>query len=256
MNKDKRTCLFIVGLGPGARSLMTAQACAAIAQSEVIVGYRGYFTGLEDLTAGKECLSLPLSQERERARLVVERAARGQRVCVISSGDAGIYGMASLVLEALEASPHSIEVEVVPGVSAIQAAAALLGAPLGHDFAVVSLSDLLTPWPIIARRLRAATEGDFVLALLNPRSQRRTWQLEEARTILLAERRPETPVGIVRQAYRPEQAVSLATLATLDVGQVDMFTTLIVGSSTTRQFGAALITPRGYCTEPAQEDRR
>jgi len=240
--------LFVVGLGPGARAAMTRQALEALHRSRVIVGYDGYFEGIADLVDGKECLALPLGEERERARLAVERALKGDTVCVISSGDAGIYGMAGLVLETLEASgrPSGLEVAVIPGVSAVNACAALLGAPLGHDFAVISLSDLLTPWECIEKRLAAAAEADFVLALLNPRSSRRDWQLGRAQEILLRKRSPETPVGIVRQAYRLGQSVEITTLARMSAAAVDMFTTAIVGNSQTRRIGDRLVTPRGY----------
>ena len=241
--------LFVVGLGPGARAAMTGQALEALRRSRVIVGYGGYFGGIADLVDGKECLALPLGEERERARLAVERALNGDDVCAISSGDAGIYGMASLVLETLEAAGHNLDLEVavVPGVSAVNACAALLGAPLGHDFAVVSLSDLLTPWKWIEGRLAAAAEADFVLALLNPRSPRRDWQFRRAQEILLRSRSPETPVGIVRQAYRPGQSVEITTLGRMSAATVDMFTTAIVGNSQTRRFGDKLVTPlAGY----------
>ncbi len=240
--------LFIVGLGPGARETMTSQALEALRRSQVIVGYSGYFEGIADLVDGKECIALPLGAEKERAHLAVQRTRKGESVCVISSGDAGIYGMASLVLETLEAEgdPSGMDVTVIPGVSAINACAALLGAPLGHDFAVVSLSDLLTPWQQIERRLVAAAQADFVLALLNPRSPRRDWQWRRAQEILLHHRPPETPVGIVRQAYRPGQSVEVTTLERMTEAAVDMFTTVIIGSSQTRRFGDKLVTPRGY----------
>jgi precorrin-3B C17-methyltransferase len=240
--------LFIVGLGPGERAVMTGQALEALRRSRVIVGYRGYFERIADLLDDKECLALPLGEERERARLAVQHALAGETVGVISSGDAGVYGMASLVLETLEAveGGPDLEVAVVPGVSAVNACAALLGAPLGHDFAVVSLSDLLTPWPLIEQRLAAAGRADFVLALLNPQSPRRDWQFRRAQEILLQSRLPETPVGIVRQAYRPGQLIEITTLARMSEAAVDMFTTVIVGNSQTRRFGDNLVTPRGY----------
>jgi precorrin-3B C17-methyltransferase len=247
--------LFIVGLGPGARETMTGQALESLHRSQVVVGYSGYFEGIDDLVEGKECLALPLGAERERARLAVQRACEGTTVCVISSGDAGIYGMASLILETLEASedPSRLEIEVVPGVSAVIACAALLGAPLGHDFAVVSLSNLLTSWLRIERRLIAAAQADFVLVLLNPQSSRRDWQLCRAQKILLQDRSPETPVGIVRQAYRPGQAVKITTLRQMTEAAVDMLTTVIIGNSQTRRFDDKLVTPRGY---PASEGHK
>lgn len=243
--------LFVVGLGPGDRAAMTGQALEALRQAEVVVGYEGYFAWVADLMAGKECLALPLTQEAERARLAVERLRQGQVVCVISSGDPGVYGMAGLVWQCLGDEGQE-DVEVVPGVSAVNAAAALLGAPLGHDFAVVSLSDLLTPWEVIERRLRAAAEADFVLVLLNPKSQRRDWQLTRAQEILAACRPPDTPVGIVRNAYRPGQSVERLTLAHLTEVAVDMFTTIIVGASSTLWLGKVLVTPRGYTLPPKE----
>lgn len=243
--------LFVVGLGPGDRTAMTGQALEALRQAEVVVGYDGYFGWVSDLVAGKECLALPLTQEAERARLAVERLRQRQAVCVISSGDPGVYGMASLVLQCLGDETEE-DVVVVPGVSAVNAAAALLGAPLGHDFAVVSLSDLLTPWEVIERRLRAAAEADFVLALLNPKSRRRDWQLRRAQEILAGWRPPQTPVGIVRNAYRPDQSVERTTLARMAEAAVDMFTTVIVGSSQTIQCGTAMVTPRGYALQAGE----
>ena len=237
--------LFVVGLGPGERAAMTGQALDALRQTEVIIGYDGYFTWIADLIAGKECLALPLTQEAERARLAVEHLRSGRVVCVISSGDPGVYGMASLVLEQLGEQDHA-NIAIVPGVSAVNAAAALLGAPLGHDFAVVSLSDLLTPWELIERRLRATAEADFVLALLNPKSQRRDWQYRRAQEILASCRSPDTPVGIVRNAYRPGQTIARTTLANMAEAFVDMFTTVIVGNSRTRRLGEFVVTPRGY----------
>lgn len=239
--------LFIVGLGPGAREAMTGQALDALQCSRVVVGYSGYFESIGDLMDGKECLALPLGAERERAQLAVQRCREGESVCVISSGDAGIFGMAGLVLETLETAGDNsyLEVAVIPGVSAVNACAALLGAPLGHDFAVVSLSDLLTPWSQIERRLTAAAQADFVLVLLNPRSPRRDWQWRRAGEILLHDRLPETPVGIVRQAYRPGQSVEITTLGRMTEAAADMFATVIVGSSQTRRFGDKLVTPLG-----------
>jgi precorrin-3B C17-methyltransferase len=224
---------------------MTGQALEALRQAEAVVGYDGYFPAVADLVAGKECLALPLTQEVERARVAVERFRQGRVVCVISSGDPGVYGMAGLVLQCLGDEGQE-DVAVVPGVSAVNAAAALLGAPLGHDFAVVSLSDLLTPLKVIERRLRAAAEADFVLALLNPKSRRRNWQYHRAQEILAGCRWPQTPVGVVRNAYRAGQSVERTTIARMGEADVDMFTTVIVGNSQTVRLGGALVTPRGY----------
>jgi len=241
--------LCVVGLGPGTPALLTGQAQAALQGADVIIGYDGYFQWIADLVHNKECIALPLTQEVARAQLAVERALAGQAVSVISSGDAGIYGMASLVLEVLERheeNPVLPDVVVIPGVSAVNACAALLGAPIAHDFAVLSLSDLLTPWAVIEKRLAAAAEADFVMVLLNPKSARRQWQFARACALIGQHRAPETPVGLVRNAYRPDQAVVLTTVSGLADADVDMLTTVIVGNSQTRCFQSRLITPRGY----------
>lgn len=237
--------LLVVGLGPGDRAMMTAQALEALRQAEVVVGYDGYFAGVADLVAGKECVALPLTQEAERARVAVQRLRLGRVVCVISSGDPGVYGMASLVLQCLGENDRA-DVTVVPGVSSVHAAAALLGAPLGHDFAVISLSDLLTPWAVIERRLEAAAAADFVVALLNPKSRRRDWQYRRAQEILASHRPPQTPVGVVRNAYRSGQSVEHTTVAAMAAAFVDMFTTVIVGNTQTLHQGGGMVTPRGY----------
>jgi precorrin-2 C20-methyltransferase/precorrin-3B C17-methyltransferase len=238
--------VYVIGLGPGRRELLTSQSREALRRCQVVVGYSGYFSDIEDLLAGKDCHRLELGQEAARARLAVEQAQSGRAVALISSGDPGIYGMASVLLEALESLPpeRRPEVVIVPGISAVNAAASLLGAPLGHDFAVISLSDLLTPWQTIEKRLTAAAEADFVVALLNPHSRRRDWQLARAREILLRYRSPENAVGIVRNAYRADQAVEVTTLARMQEVTVDMFTTVIVGNSQTRCFQSTLVTPR------------
>jgi precorrin-3B C17-methyltransferase len=230
-------------------ALLTGQAQTALQRAEVVIGYEGYFPWVADLVRDKECIALPLTQEVARARLAVERALAGQAVSVISSGDAGVYGMASLVLEVLEqrqAVALLPDVVVVPGVSAITACAALLGAPIGHDFAVLSLSDLLTPWEVIETRLTAAAAADFVLVLLNPRSARRQWQFARACDLIGQHRSPLAPVGMVRNAYRPDQAVRITTVSGMAAAPVDMLTTVIVGNSQTRCFQSRLITPRGY----------
>lgn len=250
--------MSIVGLGPGAPETLTPQAREAIARSDVTIGYEGYFAWVAELVQDKECVALPLTQETRRARTAVERAIGGEAVCVISSGDSGIYGMASLVLEMLHADERGgeIDVVVVPGISAVNACASLLGAPLGHDFAVISLSDLLTPWNLIERRLLAAAEADFVVALVNPKSERRSWQFGQAREILLRFRSAETPAGLVRNAYRPGQSIEVTTLGEIADGSVDMLTTVIIGNSQTRRLGPRLVTPRGYQAERDLEGER
>ncbi|MGE3540882.1 MAG: precorrin-3B C(17)-methyltransferase [Candidatus Tectimicrobiota bacterium] len=248
--------LWVVGLGPGSEALLTGMARAALQESTVVIGYEGYLSLVAPLLQGKECLALPLTQEVTRAQLAVERALAGQAVSVISSGDAGVYGMASLVLEVLERQCTSTplpEVAVVPGVSAINACASLLGAPIAHDFAVLSLSDLLTPWSLIEQRLSAAAQADFVMVLMNPKSARRQEQFIRACALISQHRAATTPVGLVRNAYRADQTVRLTTLGGLAAAPVDMLTTVIIGNSQTRCFHSRLITPRGYLAASAEE---
>jgi precorrin-2 C(20)-methyltransferase len=247
--------LRVIGLGPGEPALLTGQAMAALKTAEVIVGYEGYLLGLAPLGLGAELHGSPIGAERQRASLALELAAAGRRVALVSSGDAGVYGMASLLLETAEAIPD-LAVEVVPGVTAAVAAAALLGAPLSHDFACISLSDLLTPWKVIEQRLEAAGQGDFVVALYNPVSWRRTWQLPRARDLLLKYRRQQTPVGLVDKAHRPGMRVWHTTLAHLTPEGVGMETTLIVGNSQTRTVNGRLVTPRGYAEARPDEPGR
>jgi precorrin-3B C17-methyltransferase len=248
--------LTIVGLGPGSRDLLPPRALHALAESDMVIGYQGYIAQICDLVAGKEVHVSELTHEVERAALAVARAWAGQRVCVVSSGDAGIYGMAGLVLDLLTRSPEKAipayraamqpEVEIVPGISALNAAASLLGAPLMHDFAVISLSDRLTPWQVIRYRLSAVAAADFVVVLYNPASRKRTWQLGEAQRLLLEHRPATTPVGIVRNAYRPGQQVQITTLEHLCEHEVDMFTTVVIGNSRTLICAGWMITSRGY----------
>jgi cobalt-precorrin 5A hydrolase/precorrin-3B C17-methyltransferase len=221
------------------------------------VGYRLYLDLLGDALRGKRRHMLGLGAETDRARLALDLASEGRAVALVSSGDAGIYGLASLVFELVDRAERPewrrLRLSVVPGLSALQAAAARAGAPLGHDFAVISLSDLLTPWTQIARRLGAAARGDFVLALYNPRSQRRTHQLETARRILLRHRRPDTPVVLARNLGRTGEQVTLGTLAGFETRAVDMLTLVLVGSRATRVLAGdppRLYTPRGYRALP------
>lgn len=218
-----------------------------MAAADVIVGYRPYLELIADLTAGKRTVAGAMRQETARAEAAVAAATAGARVAVVSTGDAGVYGMAGLVLELLpEGSP--VTVEVVPGVTAASAAAACLGAPLMNDFAVVSLSDLLTPLEVIERRLTAAADGDFVLALYNPRSTRRHEPLRRALAILRARRAPDTPVGLVRNALRDGQEARITTLGELREEDVDMLTLLVVGNGATSVRDGRMVTPRGYRT--------
>jgi precorrin-2 C20-methyltransferase/precorrin-3B C17-methyltransferase len=242
------TKLWVVGLGPGDPRLLTGQALDVLRAAEVLVGYDGYLDLLAPLGLTAERHGSPIGAEAERAAHALALAREGRRVVLVSSGDAGVYGMASLVLETAERLP-GVDVEIVPGVTAATAAAAVLGAPLGHDFACVSLSDLLTPWEVIERRLDAAGRGDLVLALYNPASRRRTWQLPRAREVLLRHRGPGTPVGVVDRAFRPGTRVTHTTLGDLSPEGVTMETLLIVGSSRTRVVNGRMVTPRGYGTQ-------
>ena len=249
--------LFVVGIGPGGLNHMTFEASEAIAQAEVVIGYQTYLRFIESLLEGKEVISSGMTREVERCRQAIEIASAGRRVALVSSGDAGIYGMAGLVLEltgndevsALHELPQRSrpEIIVVPGVSALQAAAAVLGAPLMHDFAVISLSDLLTPWNAIERRLALAAAGDFVIALYNPRSKGRVRHLEEAQRIVMSVRSAATPVGIVRNACRSGEEKTTTTLGDMLSCQVDMFSLVIIGNSVTYFDGEGrMLTPRGY----------
>jgi cobalt-precorrin 5A hydrolase/precorrin-3B C17-methyltransferase len=252
----KRGTLAIVGIGPGDPLWRTPEATEAIAGAEDVVGYGLYLDLLGPLLAGKRRHETGLGAEAERARRALDLAAEGRAVALVSSGDAGIYGLATLVFELLDRGGRPewrrVAVGVVPGVSALQAAAARAGAPLGHDFCAISLSDLLTPWPAIERRLRAAAEGDFVVALYNPRSERRSAQLGAARRILLVHRPAATPVVVARNLGRAGERIVTTTLAELDEESVDMLTLVLVGSSATRRvdgLSPRLYTPRGYGDE-------
>jgi len=236
--------LAVVGLGPGSRGLLTAAAREELRRAGVIVGLDQYVDQIRDLLRpGTEILSSGLGQEEERAHTAVTRAQDGAAVALIGSGDAGVYAMAS---PALEVADQSIEVVGVPGVTAGLAAAAVLGAPLGHDHCYLSLSDLHTPWPVIERRITAAAQGDFVLLCYNPRSVKRDWQLGRALELLAEHRPPTTPVGVVRNASRPDQSSILTTLADFDPAVVDMYSLVVIGASQTQIVGGRMVTPRGY----------
>jgi cobalt-precorrin 5A hydrolase/precorrin-3B C17-methyltransferase len=241
--------LAVVGLGPGAADLRTPRAEAELRRASVVVGLDSYVDQVRHvLRPGTEILASALGAEEERARQAVELAAAGRAVALIGSGDAGVYAMAS---PALEQCPADVEVVGVPGVTAALAASALLGAPLGHDHVLISLSDLHTPWEVIERRVKAAAEGDFVVCFYNPRSADRHWQLRAALDILAEHRPATTPVGAVRQASRDGQRVWCLPLTEFEPAAVDMLTTVIVGSSQTRMAGGRMVTPRGYSWLPA-----
>ncbi|WP_326723985.1 precorrin-3B C(17)-methyltransferase [Streptomyces sp. NBC_00243] len=236
--------LAVVGLGPGARDLLTPRAKAELRRASVLVGLDQYVDQIRDLLRpGTRVLESGLGAEEERARTAVAEARRGQAVALIGSGDAGVYAMAS---PALAEASDDIDVVGVPGVTAALAAAAILGAPLGHDHVSISLSDLHTPWEVIERRVRAAAEADIVVTFYNPRSRGRDWQLPKALAILGEHREPTTPVGVVRNASRPDGSSRLTTLSGLDPATVDMMTVVTVGNTATREIAGRMVTPRGY----------
>lgn len=245
--------LALVGLGPGARDLLTPRAARALASAAIVLGYRGYLERVRDLLRpGTEVRCSELGAEEDRARTAVDLAVRGHAVALVSGGDPGVYAMASPALEALVRSGARVDVEVVPGVTAAHAAAAVLGSPLGHDHAVVSLSDLLTPWPLIEARVSALAAADFVVALYNPRSRGRTWQLGRALELIAAHRDPQTPAGVVVDAARETQQARVTTLRELRAAhaEVGMNAIVVVGSSRTRADSGFMITPRGYGWTP------
>ena len=245
-----RGTLFVVGLGPGAPAYRLPAADIALAQATDIVGYAHYLDLLGPVPATQQLHSFALGEEEARCRHALDLAASGRNVALVCSGDPGVYAMASLVLELLDGAPCDTAVEIVPGVSALHVAAARAGAPLGHDYCAVSLSDLLTPWREIERRLEAAGAGDFVVALYNPASRSRRRQLGIARDILLRHRRGDTPVVIARHLARDGESVEVVPLAELGVDMVDMTSLVIVGNCQTRSSRGAgrswVYTPRGY----------
>ncbi|MGW0293826.1 precorrin-3B C(17)-methyltransferase [Streptomyces tuirus] len=251
VRRPGRGRLAVVGLGPGARDLLTPRAKAELRRASVLVGLDQYVDQIRDLLRpGTRILESGLGAEEERARTAVEEARKGQAVALIGSGDAGVYAMAS---PALAEASDDIDVVGVPGVTAALAAGAILGAPLGHDHVSISLSDLHTPWEVIERRVRAAAEADIVVTFYNPRSRGRDWQLPKALGILAEHRTPRTPVGVVRNASRPDESSRLTTLGSLDPATVDMMTVVTVGNTATRDIAGRMVTPRGYRWQAAQE---
>ena len=240
--------ISVIGLGPGSLDLLTPQARQVLEESQVIAGYRTYLDLIPEYLDGKEVIGTGMMQEVERCEAALKEAIAGKTVSVVSSGDSGVYGMAGLVLElALALKPEERPlVEIIAGISAVNGAAALLGAPLMHDFAVISLSDLMTSWEVIEKRIQMAAEGDFVTSFYNPKSKKRTWQIEKVQEIFLAHRSPETPVGIVRQAYREGQSIVLSTLAEFTKEEIDMFSLVMIGNSKSFVQDGFFVTPRGY----------
>lgn len=240
--------ITIVGLGPGDHGYILPVVKDALAQADVVIGYDYYFQFAEKfLKEGAELISMPLGKEEARAEVAIEKAKEGSNVAVIGSGDASIYSMAAIVYEMVaKQGLDEIDLITLPGVSAFLAAGSKLGAPLGHDFCCISLSDLMTPWNVIEKRIRAAAMGDFVTSLYNPKSKKRHWQLGRLQKLFLEERSSETPVAIIRQVTRPEEEIKITTLGDLNPEDVDMFCLVMIGNSQTFQFKNHLVTPRGY----------
>ncbi|MEN8189874.1 MAG: precorrin-3B C(17)-methyltransferase [Thermodesulfobacteriota bacterium] len=238
--------ISVVGTGPGSRDHITQAAVQAIENADCIIGYKTYLDLVPDLLEGKEVLASSMMQEVDRCRKGVELAEAGKKIALISGGDPGIYAMAGLVFEIAVENNSRVQIEVIPGIAAINGCAARLGAPLMHDFAAVSLSDLLTPWELIEKRLDAAGAADFVLAIYNPKSKKRTEHIKRAREILLTHRAGSTPVGIVTGATRDNEVVTVTTLDKMLDAEINMQSTVIIGNSTTFIWNNKMITPRGY----------
>lgn len=245
--------ILLVGFGPGSMEHMSRRALEAIAEADVVIGYSTYIKLVQDLLEGKEVIRKGMTEELDRSIEAYQQAQLGKTVALVSSGDIGVYGMAGPTYEVLFQAgwtPDSdISVEVIPGATALNACAALVGAPLTHDFCSISLSDLLTPWPTIARRLQAAARGDFVIGLYNPKSGRRTQQIVEAQHILLLHRSPDTPVAIVKSGYRRRQSIQMTTLAQMADCEIGMLCTVLIGNSSTFIRDGLMVTPRGYANK-------
>ncbi len=238
--------ITVVGMGPGEESMMTEQALSALDSADVIIGYTVYLELLGNRFRDKEFLSTPMKQEVERCRMCFEQAGKGKNTAIICSGDAGIYGMASLMLELASEYGMTDDIEIIPGITAASSGAAVLGAPLNHDFCVISLSDLLTPWEVIEKRLRAAADGDFAIAIYNPSSRKRHDYLQKACDILMESIPEDRACGYVRNIGREGTEHHVCTISELRDSKVDMFTTVFIGNSKSFISGDRLVTPRGY----------
>ncbi|KAA1176956.1 precorrin-3B C(17)-methyltransferase [Photorhabdus heterorhabditis] len=238
--------LTVIGIGPGNESMMTQEAIAAIREAEIVVGYKTYTHLVKHLTMDKEVIKTGMCKEIERCQTAIDLALSGRKVVLISSGDAGIYGMAGLVLELVCQQQCDLEVKLVAGITASIAAASLLGAPLMHDFCHISLSDLLTPWPMIEKRIIAAAQADFVICFYNPRSRGREGHLAKAFELMRPWKAAQTPVGVVKAAARKKQDKWITTFSEMDFSPVDMTSLVIVGNQTTYCRDGLMITPRGY----------
>ena len=237
--------VYVVGIGPGAKDQMTVRAAKVLSECQVIVGYTVYIDLIKEEYPDKICLSTPMRQEVQRCRMALEEAGKEQNVAVVCSGDAGIYGMAGLVYE-LAADYSGVEIEVVPGITAASGGAAILGAPMMHDFAVISLSDLMTPWEKIEKRLRMAAMADFVICIYNPSSRKRVDYLKKACLCMMEYKKEDTVCGIVKNIGREGECMKILSLKELSETDVDMFTTVFVGNEETRIIGDKMVTPRGY----------
>lgn len=247
--------IIVAGIGPGSRENITPAVTEALTQADAVVGYQFYFQFIRPfLRDDCICVDTGMKKERQRAEQAFELAEQGKTVVVISSGDAGIYGMTPLIYEMNRERGAEVEIESLPGISAFQKAASLLGAPIGHDMCIISLSDLLTPWEVIERRIKAAVAGDFVTAVYNPKSHGRYWQLYRLQELFLKTRSQNTPVGYVRQAGRVEQVVRITSLGDFDPEDVDMFTVILIGNSQSYISDGKIITPRGYYAQERNED--
>ena len=238
--------LYAVGFGPGGYEHMTAKAIDVIRNADVITGYTTYVEMLKKYFPDKEYVATPMTKEMDRCRMAVDLADEGKNVAMVSSGDSGIYGMAGILLEIKAEKKSDVEIETVPGVTAASAAASVLGAPLMHDFAVISLSDLMTPFSLIMKRVDCAGQGDFIVCLYNPKSKKRVDYVEKAADILMKYRDADTPVGVVRHAGREEEEAYITSLGELKNAPVDMFSIVIIGNSNTYVKDGKMITPRGY----------
>ncbi len=238
--------LYAVGFGPGGYDDMTARAIEVIKNADIITGYTTYVDLVKPFFPEKEYIATPMTKEMDRCSMAIDLAAEGKTVAMVSSGDSGIYGMAGVLLEMANEKQADIEIETVPGVTAASAAASLLGAPLMHDFTVISLSDLMTPYSLIMKRVDCAGQGDFIVCLYNPKSKKRTDYVEKAADILMKYRSADTPVGIVRHAGRPEESSCITTLGEVKDAFIDMFCVVIIGNSNTYVKNGKMITPRGY----------
>lgn len=249
-HETKHGTLHVVGIGPGNDEHISPAALAAIQDAELVVGYSTYIKLVKHHLGDKQIVKTGMTEEIGRARAAIEAAQAGKTVALISSGDAGVYGMCGLVFEVLRdmgwQRGESPNLNIVPGISAVNSCAALVGAPLVHDYCTISLSDLLTPWPVIERRLEAAAMGDFVVALYNPKSGRRTQQIVEAQRILSGHRDPKTPVALIQSGWRRRQDVVLTTLDEFLEYEIGMLTTVIIGNTNTFMFEGYMVTPRGY----------